>query len=188
MNALNIKSVLNSTLSTSMLLLAVGVAVPLASLADTWELRTVKEEVPGTREIESGETLEGIRISEGLLDQARAKDKVAVLNNLCVGYIQIEDFEKAEQFCELAVETEEQTVVTHNNRGVLKAIEGRFTEASEDFERAWANGCIKNCEDATPTSLNLAHHVALRNLERTQQLMIAQQSSSGEGMSLTAER
>lgn len=187
MNRVTIKNALSSTLSFTLLLVAAGIAIPSMSLAESWELQTVNEEVPGTREIESGDAVNGIRISEKVLNRVRPSEEVAVLNNLCIGYIMTEEFEKAEQFCQFAVETERETVVSRNNRGVLKAIVGQYSDAIEDFERAWEDGCIQGCENASTTDLDHAHHVALRNLERTQQMMISQQTVTGEARQLTVK-
>lgn len=187
MNRLTIKNALNSTLSFTLLLVAAGIAIPSMSLAESWELQTVDKEVPGTREIESGDAVNGIRISEKILKRVRPNEEVAVLNNLCIGYIMTEEFEKAEQFCKFAVETERETVVSRNNFGVLKAIAGRYSDAIEDFERAWEEGCIQNCENPSTTDLEHAHHVALRNLERTQQMMISQQGVAGQTDTLTVK-
>lgn len=185
MNRFTIKKALSSTLSLTLFLVAAGIAIPSMSLAESWELQTVDKEVPGTREIESGDAVTGIRISKKVLNRVRPNEEVAVLNNLCIGYIMTEDFDKAQQFCQLAVETEQQTVVSRNNFGVLKAMNGHYPEAMADFERAWANGCIKDCKDAQATDLDHAHHVALRNLERTQQLMISQQDVASDTRQLT---
>ena len=58
-------------------------ALPTDAFADGWELRTTADEVPGTREIESGDIEKAIRISNVQLPRVSPEYKVAVLTNLC---------------------------------------------------------------------------------------------------------
>ena len=83
----------SSTLATMILALLFATATPVA--ADGWELVTTDITVPGTREIESGDADKGIRRSKARASTAMGKEKVAYLNNLCVGHILIGDFERA---------------------------------------------------------------------------------------------
>ena len=148
-------------------------AQPSVSLADSWELRTTYKEVPGTREIESGNSEKAIEISKVYLKQVPPWSKVSVLTNLCIGNIMISDFDQAEQYCDAAVARQNENVVSHNNRGVLRAMQGDYAGAQEDFSFAADNDCDTGCDSSKGNARNLPRHVARRNLERSQTEMLA---------------
>lgn len=153
--------------------LIVGTTVPSISLGEGWELRTALKEVPGTREIESGDLKKGIQISKTFLKRVNRKDKVAVLNNLCIGAILIKDFDQAKHYCDLAVESPSDSVLSHNNRGVLEALNGNYLLAQQDFTTAWNTSCIKPCNLADSATLNRSYNVARRNLARIESQILA---------------
>ena len=167
MIATNRQAARRSTLVAVIAASLVVAALPSLSGAEVWELRTAYKEVPGTREIESGNAEKAIRISKVYLPRAKRKLKVAVLTNLCVGHILIRDFDQAEQYCDQAVARPNERVVSHNNRGVLKALQGDYKSAQRDFSIAADAGCINSCDAIVPASGNRPRHVALRNLDRT---------------------
>ncbi len=146
----------------------VVVALPSMSHAEVWELRTVSKEVPGTREIESGNAEKAIRISKVHLSVTRGALKVAVLTNLCIGHILVKDFNQAEQYCDQAAARTIQRTVTHNNRGVLKALQGDYAAALKDFSIAANVGCFDGCNASIRSPQNLPRPVARRNLEKTE--------------------
>lgn len=160
-----------------------GLALPLVSHAEAWELRTAIKEVPGTREIEFGNPERAIRKAKKHLDKIDRKklylesvarrDRAEVLNNLCIGYITVQDFAQAEHYCDLAVEAPDEAAVSHNNRGVLKALQGDFLSAQRDFTFAWDAGCSKPCDKTDQTTLEPSHLAARRNLERTESQILA---------------
>ncbi len=143
-------------------------AVPSMSRADVWELRTVDEEVPGTREIEAGNPEKAIRISKVRLSVTRGALKVAVLTNLCIGHILIRDFDQAEQYCDQAAARTIERTVTHNNRGVLKAIQGDYSAALQDFTIAADAGCFYGCDANMRAPQDLPRPTARRNLEKAE--------------------
>ncbi len=168
---------MNSTIRTtnqlSILIAAIATsfviaALPSMSRADTWELRTVSEEVPGTREIESGNPEKAIRISKARWSVTAPALKVAVLTNLCIGHILIKDFDQAEQYCDQAAARSIQRAVTHNNRGVLKAIQGDYSAALQDFTIAANVGCFYECDARMRVPQDRPRPVARRNLEKAQ--------------------
>lgn len=143
-------------------------AAPSMSRADAWELRTVDEEVPGTREIEAGNPEKAIRISKARLSATHPALRVAVLTNLCIGHILIRDFDQAEQYCDQAAAWSFERTVTHNNRGVLKALQGDYAAASQDFSIAANVGCFGACNASMRGPQNRPRPTARRNLEKTE--------------------
>jgi len=152
-------------------------ALPSITLADNWELRTVDKEVPGTLEIESGEVLRGIQISKYHLTRIRGPKKVAVLTNLCIGYILADDFDKARSFCDQATEGGVEENVTYNNRGVLNALSGDYAAAREDFFIAADVECDFPCNVASNAGEDQPHHVARRNLSLADAKIVAHEPS-----------
>ena len=97
-------------------------AAPESANAENWELRTVDASVPGTREVERGKYAKAIEISMVQLPHVSPHQKVAVFTNLCIANIATRNFEKAEEFCDQAVEQPNENAVSFNNRGVLRAL------------------------------------------------------------------
>ena len=142
MNVTNRQSTQIFTLMVAIATSLVITALPLETRADTWELRTTHEEVPGTREIESGKPLKAIKISKVYLTLVPPWRKVSVLTNLCIGHIMVNDFVQADHYCDQAVARKRENAVSHNNRGVLRAMQGDYTGAQEDFSVAADSECV----------------------------------------------
>ena len=156
-------------------------ALPSKAVAEGWELRTTAEEVPGTREIESGDIEKAIRISKVQLSHVSPQFKVAVLTNLCIGYILNKSFDQARNFCNQAVERPNEKTVSHNNRGVLNALQDDFEAATQDFDSAANAGCIGACSNAGSDSDDLPRPMARRNLGKAEgQMLAAEQRKSEE--------
>ena len=147
-------------------------AIPSFANAQGFELRTTHKEVPGTREIEAGRPTDAIRLSNIKLPHARGLQKVAVLTNLCIGHIMVNKFEQAEQYCEEAASRPNERAVTHNNRGVLKALQGNFAAARADFAIAANVSCLFGCSESDTESRKLPNNVARRNLQKTEARMV----------------
>ncbi len=144
------------------------VALPSVSSAEAWELRTAPDTVPGTREIESGQIDKALRISEIQLPHTSQFKKVAVLTNLCIGYILSNDFEQAEDYCDRAVAQPNETAVSHNNRGILKMLQGDHGSAMQDFAIAVKTGCVGACSTSEAVRQDLPRSVARRNFKKAQ--------------------
>ena len=143
-------------------------AQPSVASAEAWELRTAPDTVPGTREIESGKIEKAIRISIVQLPHTSPSKKVAVLNNLCIGYILSNDFEQAEDYCDQAVARRNDKAVSHNNRGILKMLQGDYSSAMQDFAIAVETGCTGPCSTSEGARQDLPRSVARRNSEKAQ--------------------
>ena len=148
-------------------------ALPGDAFADGWELRTTADEVPGTREIESGDIEKAIRISNVQLPRVSPQYKVAVLTNLCIGYILNKSFDQAQVYCDQAVERSNEKTVSHNNRGVLNALQGNYSAAMEDFDDAATAGCFGECSTSGSDSDDLPRPMARRNLSKAEGQMLA---------------
>jgi len=152
--------------------------LPSISAADGWELRSAQATVPGTREIESGNIEKAIQISRIQLPHTSQQKKVAVLTNLCIGYILTSNFVQADEFCNQAAERPNEKSVSHNNRGVLRALQGDLDAAMADFQIAANAGCIGGCSATKNVPVDLPRPVARRNLSKADYL--ASTESSGE--------
>ena len=147
--------------------------LPSMSRADSWELRTVAKEVPGTREIESGKVEKAIRISKVRLSITPENLKVAVLTNLCIGYVVMRDIDQAEQYCDQAASKPKQRAVTYNNRGVLRVLQGDYEAARGDFTIAAQAGCFNGCDPTIAAHHDRPRAVAQRNLATADNRMLA---------------
>ena len=145
-------------------------AIPSISNADTWELRTTPIAVPGTAEIESGKIDKAVRLSIAWLPHVTDRKEVAVLSNLCIAHILKKEFERAEDYCEQAVTTGDDEVVSYNNRGILRAMQGDFDGAAEDFTVATEKGCNDGCSEVVFKDLKRPGAVAMRNRGRAEML------------------
>jgi tetratricopeptide (TPR) repeat protein len=143
-------------------------SLPSVSNAEAWELRTAPDAVPGTHEIESGKIDKAIRISKVWLPHIARREKVAVLTNLCIGYILSKEFDQAEEYCDRAAERPNARTVSYNNRGVLKALQGDYEGAVQDFANASNAGCADRCSKAGPRDLQQPRAVAMRNFGRAE--------------------
>ncbi len=164
-------------------------ALPSTSRADAWELRTVSTEVPGTREIESGNPEKAIRISKVYLPRIGPRRKVAVLTNLCIGHMLTKEFDQAEQYCDQAVSRPNERSVTHNNRGVLKALQGDYAAAQQDFAIASEAGCNNGCDPTVAVPQDLPRPVARRNLGKAEaKVFAAEETRAADQVAAQAEK
>ena len=140
---------------------------PAVAKADQWELRTATTEVPGTREIEAGDLEKGIRVSQFAFTSIPYNRKPDILTNLCVAYILKRDAENATQYCDQAVERGGGNTA-YNNRGVLRALQGDYQKALEDFRHAARLACKDGCDMSVKDQRDTPTHVAKRNLGRAE--------------------
>ena len=162
------------------------VAIPSSAAAQGFELRTTYKEVPGTREIESSRPMDAIRLSDINLPHIHGLQKVAVLTNLCIGHIMVNQLDEAEGYCEEAASRPNERAVTRNNLGVLRALQGRFEAARADFAVAANVSCEDDCSDIGASDRDLPSHIARRNLQKTEARMV-EVASSPTSERLTAQ-
>jgi len=159
----------------------VVVALPSITCADTWELRTVSQDVPGTREIESGNPEKAIRISKVKLSVVPPSQEVAVLTNLCIGYLLTRDLDQAEPYCDQAVAKQKKRAVTYNNRGILRVLQGDDVAALRDFAIAAAVGCFNGCDPTIAAPQQQPRAVAQRNLAKADIRRLAAEAARDTG-------
>ncbi len=130
------------------------------SFADVFHFRVAFENVPGVEEIETGNIQAGIKVLEDQLDQIEPGSSGDILATLCAAYIVNVSLDKAERACNKAVETNP-TETAYNNRGVIRAFNGDFSGASEDFERAGPRQLEEYLNELRTTDVRL---IAVDNL------------------------
>ncbi len=117
------------------LIIAAALMLGNPSFADVFPFRIAFENVPGVEEIEAGNMQAGIKVLEDQLEQIEPASSGDILATLCAAYIVNVSLYKAERVCNKAVEIDP-TETAYNNRGVIRAFNGDFSGAREDFDRA----------------------------------------------------
>ena len=117
------------------LIVATALLFSNQGFAEGSNFRVVYADVPGVEELEVGNVERGIKILEKQLDETGNDNKSEVWATLCASYIIAVALDKAEPACNKAVETGP-TYAALNNRGVLRAYNGDFSGAHDDFDRA----------------------------------------------------
>ena len=116
--------------------------------ASPYQVQTGYLAVPGSQELEAGDVDGAISKLEPWLEVTTGRTKGSILTNLCAAYIMQGVFSKAESFCDQAVVSECRNstahsgnrsfgdAIAHNNRGVLRAMQGDYKGATSDFDLA----------------------------------------------------
>ncbi len=123
----------SSALIAPALVFAVFLSIGNQSFADESRYRVLLERVPGADQIEAGNTLAGIKILEGQLNQAEQGNSGDIWSTLCAAYIINISLNQAELACTKAVHIDP-SYYALNNRGVLRVYKGDLVGAREDFE------------------------------------------------------
>jgi len=166
MNMISSASKRTHIISEKAVILLLLIGLPWTAAAESWQLQTAVEEVPGTRDIEAGQVDKGIRVLQWYLKAAPVRQKGVVLTNLCMAYILKREYEKAAGYCDHAVARDRPPKVAYNNRGVLRALQGDYTGALNDFRKA---GCLRDCPAKLTIPGSLPMMVARQNLSRAEQ-------------------
>ncbi len=120
--------------TTWTLIIAAALMLGNPSFAEVFPFRVAFENVPGVEEIDAGNIEAGIKVLEDQLEQIEPASSGDILATLCAAYIVNVSLYKAERVCNKAVEIDP-TETAYNNRGVIRAFNGDFSGAREDFER-----------------------------------------------------
>ena len=188
MNSANTTTVNTFIGAIAVALVLTSGTLPKNAYADSWELLTTNETVPGTRKIESGDPEEGIRLSRIFLGSAYGSRKLAILTNLCVGHIMIGQYKEAEKYCETASSRNAEGTVTHSNLGVLRAVSGDSDAAAAEFATAIDAGCFGECKQTMAADSGFPRPVARRNMARIEQrIAVAQQSDEDQQVASNAD-
>ncbi|MEE4203222.1 MAG: hypothetical protein V2I45_06305 [Halieaceae bacterium] len=128
---------MNKSIRTIALLVA-GLSFATPTLAsDAMELKTADREVLGTRDIEAGHFSQGIVKLERALQHANHSfGRAPALINLCVAHAALGELDKADRYCNEAVETGIDAGLAYNNRAVVNCLRGRLDACVGDLEKA----------------------------------------------------
>ena len=93
----------------------------------------------GAEALRAEDAEEGVRLTLiGLRYASSKRERVVGLSNLCAGYVMLENFDTALDYCEQALEENDEHWRTYSNRAVAYIKTGRFEEAEQDLQKAEA--------------------------------------------------
>lgn len=93
----------------------------------------------GAHELMAGRAEEGIRLTErGLAAAIGQRERQAGLANLCAGYLMIEKYETALEYCDEALAENDRNWRALSNRALIYVKTGRYAEADADLKRGEA--------------------------------------------------
>lgn len=92
--------------------------------------------VDGANELLAGNAEEGIRLSRLGLDVAVGqRERQAGLGNICAGYVMLEKYDEALEFCDQALAEYDRNWRALCNRALIYIKQGRYDEAASDLAR-----------------------------------------------------
>lgn len=93
----------------------------------------------GAQELLDGNAEEGIRLTLiGLERAVGARERRAALSNLCAGHLMLKQYDTALEWCDRAIEDNQNNWRAFSNRALVNVYTGRFDEARADLERGEA--------------------------------------------------
>ncbi|MGI2170308.1 hypothetical protein ACROAE_08940 [Shewanella sp. MF05960] len=140
------KSIINGLISATLLLTASASVMANTqgqNMSSTAYKMVLVEDVPGVSALQAGNVEEGLTAT--LSASKYTVDDYSRNVNLCAGYVQMADMEKAEKACSAAVKSARSLVAipsmsvrayAYNNRGVMKLMNNDNLGALADFKRA----------------------------------------------------
>ncbi|GGP88797.1 hypothetical protein [Shewanella ulleungensis] len=140
------KSIVNGLICASVLLTtsaSVMADIQGQEFSSTAYKMVLVEDVPGVTALQTGNVEEGLTAT--LSASKYTVDDYSRNVNLCAGYVQMSDMEKAEKACSAAVKSARSLVAipsmsvrayAYNNRGVMKLMNNDNLGALADFKRA----------------------------------------------------
>lgn len=126
-------------------LLTASSSFALASMyPTTMLLKTSIEEVNGVRDIEAGAYQKGIDKTTAALSKLTvASQRAPLLNNLCVAYLAVEQYQLADEACNSAVNANQNNPISLNNRAVYHYLTGNITASLADLKLAAEGNGLK---------------------------------------------
>lgn len=140
------KNIINGLISATLLLTASASVMANTqgqNMSSTAYKMVLVEDVPGVSALQAGNVEEGLTAT--LSASKYTVDDYSRNVNLCAGYVQMSDMEKAEKACSAAVKSARSLVAipsmsvrayAYNNRGVMKLMNNDNLGALADFKRA----------------------------------------------------
>ncbi len=113
----------------------------LAQSPDDTQVKTVlgprnPNLVDGANELLAGNAEEGIRLTRLGLDVAVGqRERQAGLGNICAGYVMLDKYDEALEYCNLALDEYDRNWRALCNRALIYIKKGRYDEAARDLER-----------------------------------------------------
>ena len=93
----------------------------------------------GAEALRAEDAEEGVRLTLiGLRHASSKRERVVGLSNLCAGYVMLENFDTAFDYCARALAENDAHWRTYSNRAVAYIKTGRFEEAEQDLQKAEA--------------------------------------------------
>ena len=112
-----------------------------AQTSDDSEVKTVlgprnPHLVDGANELLAGNADEGIRLTQLGLDVAVGqRERQAGLGNICAGYVMLQQYDEALEYCNAALAEYDRNWRALCNRALIYIKKGRLEEAARDLER-----------------------------------------------------
>ena len=125
-------------------LLIAPVLAALLAAADAQESKTVigpsnPDLYHGANELLAGNAEEGVRLTlRGLEGEARQRDRMIAMSNLCAGYVMLKQLDTALHYCNLVLEKNDRHWRAYNNRALIYIYMERYEEAEKDLQKAEA--------------------------------------------------
>lgn len=93
----------------------------------------------GAEALLAGRVESGIRLTRiGLENASGPRERQAAYSNLCAGYVMLREFEKAIEYCDQALEENDQNWRALSNRALARTELGDYENARIDIERGEA--------------------------------------------------
>lgn len=131
-----------------MLIVVASIALPagaaLAQKSDDMQVKSVlgprnPDLVDGANELLSGNVEEGIRLTRLGLDVAVGqRERQAGLGNICAGYVMLDRYDEALEYCNQALAEYDRNWRALCNRALIYIKKGRYDDAAQDLERGEA--------------------------------------------------
>ena len=113
-----------------------GLLLALSLSASAYEVHILGGQGSESKALESGNYELAIRRLEARV-KINSRYLDIQLTNLCTAYVAAGEIDKAQPVCDRAVEKNGRSVgVAYNSRGVLRALQGDYLAAMQDFEQA----------------------------------------------------
>lgn len=91
----------------------------------------------GARLLLAGRTQEGVEATlRGLEVAIGTREEEAALSNLCSGYVVLERFDEAINYCEQLLTRNDKSWRGYNNRALIYIMTGQFDKANQDLAKA----------------------------------------------------
>ncbi len=177
-------SITKTVLGTAAATVTFGLfSTPATAEEAVFKLQTTDRAMYGTRQVDDGQFGAGADRLEHMLSLAGSSRSLRqpALNDLCVAYTMLRDFEAAETRCNESVENGRSTGLALNNRGVMRIATGDYDGGVQDFAAALEEGGARTA--ASANLLRAQQRVAeLRADDSRERTADANEASDADGI------